>query len=195
MKVTFGECFVIYVSVHREKFILYYEMVDGLYGCAPYFFSKVSPVIVLSLWGPDLMFLVLEFACYSSDMHVHVHHRLTVHLCCTHKLTWFCVCFQIISEIPEHFVFVVLYAIPVYYLSGLQTGSLQVLQNFATVFVVVYCSRSLAYLSSTLLPTYQISVLFAQMMFTLFLLSCGFIFNLDNLFIGKEFWNIYKIHV
>ena len=90
--------------------------------------------------------------------------------------------FQIICDIPEHLVFVLLYTFPVYFMAGLNSDSL--VQFLVIVSVIVYCSRSLAYFAAALLPAVQLSVLFAQMLFTLFLLSCGFIFNLDNLFIG-----------
>ena len=80
-------------------------------------------------------------------------------------------------------MFVLLYTFPVYLLAGLQSDSL--INFIVLVAIIVYCSRSLAYFAASLLPAVQLSVLFAQMLFTLFLLSCGFIFNLDNLFIGE----------
>ncbi len=73
---------------------------------------------------------------------------------------------------------------PVYFLSGLQLRPELFFQQLALLYLLVLCSRSLAFMAAALLPAFPMSVLLAQAMFTMFLLSSGYIFNLDNLFVG-----------
>ena len=90
-----------------------------------------------------------------------------------------------LSEIPEHTIFIILYTVPVYFMSGLHLDAGRFFQTFAMLFAIVYCSRSMAMWAGSLMPTYPMSVLLAQTIFTVFLLSCGFIFNLENIFVGE----------
>ena len=73
-------------------------------------------------------------------------------------------------------------------MSGLQDDAGMFFKMFAICFIVVYASRAMAMWAGSFMPTYPMSVLLAQTFFTMFLLSCGFIFNLENLWDGKEFW-------
>ena len=93
---------------------------------------------------------------------------------------------QVFAELPEHTLFIVLYAGPVYFMAGLQKDVANFFQVFAICFLVVYASRAMAMFAGAFMPTYQMSVLLAQSFFTMFLLSCGFIFNLENLWDGRS---------
>ena len=92
---------------------------------------------------------------------------------------------QVISELPEHTAFIILYSVPVYFLAGMQANAGYFFQCFAIIFLMVYCSRCVGQFAGALMPTYQMACLLAQTIFTFFLLSSGFIFNLENLFVGE----------
>ncbi|KAJ8308063.1 hypothetical protein KUTeg_012937 [Tegillarca granosa] len=93
---------------------------------------------------------------------------------------------KIFSELPLHSAFVVVYTIPVYFLAGFQMDVTVFFQVFALLFILLYCSRSLAMFASAILPTFQMSCFFAQTLFSMFIMSAGFFINLDNIFSGLK---------
>ena len=93
--------------------------------------------------------------------------------------------FQICSELPLHTFYAIVYVIPAYFLAGLTFDVSVFFQVFGLLYLMIYCSRSLAMLSSAILPNFQLSCFFAQTFFSLFIMSAGFFINLDNIFSGK----------
>ncbi|XP_067681293.1 ATP-binding cassette sub-family G member 8-like [Haliotis asinina] len=88
---------------------------------------------------------------------------------------------KLLSELPFHTFYVTVYTIPMYFLADLEQDPWIFLKVFAIVFISVYCSRSLAMFSASLMPTFQISGFFAQSFFSIFIMSAGFFINLDNI--------------
>ncbi|XP_053565328.1 ATP-binding cassette sub-family G member 8 [Bombina bombina] len=88
---------------------------------------------------------------------------------------------KVIGELPEHFVFVILYGVPIYWLANLNPAPENFLLNFLLVWLVVYCSRTMALWLSALLPTMQMSSFLSNAFFTSFYLTGGFIISLENL--------------
>ncbi|XP_060071936.1 ATP-binding cassette sub-family G member 8-like [Ylistrum balloti] len=93
---------------------------------------------------------------------------------------------KVLSELPLHSFFVVVYVIPVFFLAGFTVDVKVFFQVFAIVFLLVYCSRSLAMLSSALMPTFTLSCFFAQTFFSMYIMSAGFFINLENIFSGLK---------
>jgi len=92
---------------------------------------------------------------------------------------------QIISELPFHTFYVAVYAVPVYFIAGLKMNVYDFLAVFAILFLLVYCSRTLAMFSAAVMPTFQLSCFFAQTFFSMYIMSAGFFINLDNIFDGR----------
>jgi len=101
------------------------------------------------------------------------------------KLKLKVIVFQICSELPLHTFYATVYVIPAYFLAGLTVDVSVFFQVFGLLYLMIYCSRSLAMLSSAILPNFQLSCFFAQTFFSLFIMSAGFFINLDNIFSGK----------
>lgn len=78
-----------------------------------------------------------------------------------------------------------MYAVPVYFIAGLKMNILDFLTVFAILFLLVYCSRTLAMFSASVMPTFQLSCFFAQTFFSMYIMSAGFFINLDNIFDGE----------
>ena len=93
--------------------------------------------------------------------------------------------FQIFSELPFHTFYVAVYTVPVYFIAGLKMNIFDFLTVFAILFLLVYCSRTLAMFSASVMPTFQLSCFFAQTFFSMYIMSAGFFINLDNIFDGK----------
>lgn len=93
--------------------------------------------------------------------------------------------FQVLSELPFHTFFVAVYAVPVYFIAGLKLNVEDFLTVFAILFLLVYCSRTLAMFSAAVMPTFQLGCFFAQTFFSMYIMSAGFFINLDNIFDGK----------
>ena len=90
-----------------------------------------------------------------------------------------------LSELPLHSFFVIVYVLPVFFLAGFTTDVKVFFQVFAIVYLLVYCSRTLAMFSSVLMPTFTLSCFLAQTFFSMYIMSAGFFINLDNIFSGK----------
>ncbi|XP_048733666.1 ATP-binding cassette sub-family G member 8-like [Ostrea edulis] len=93
---------------------------------------------------------------------------------------------KVLSEFPLHTFFVVTYTIPVYFLVGFSLDVWVFFRVFALIYLMVYCSRSLAMLSSSIAPTFTMSCFIAQTFFSMYLMSAGFFINLDNIFEGLQ---------
>lgn len=93
---------------------------------------------------------------------------------------------KVLSEFPLHTFFVVTYTIPVYFLVGFSLDVWVFFRVFALNYLMVYCSRSLAMLSSSLTPTFTMSCFIAQTFFSMYLMSAGFFINLENIFEGLQ---------
>ncbi|XP_018420537.1 PREDICTED: ATP-binding cassette sub-family G member 8 [Nanorana parkeri] len=88
---------------------------------------------------------------------------------------------KVIGELPEHFAFIVFYSVPIYWLSNLNPLPENFLLNFVLMWLVVYCSRTMALWMSALFPTLQMSSFLSNAIFTASYLTGGFIIRLDNL--------------
>ncbi|XP_052270899.1 ATP-binding cassette sub-family G member 8-like isoform X1 [Dreissena polymorpha] len=93
---------------------------------------------------------------------------------------------KIFSEIPFHTFYVAVYAIPVYFIAGLNLDLKDFVMVFAILFLLVYCSRTLAMFSASIMPTFQLGCFFAQTFFSMYIMSAGFFINLDNIFNGLK---------
>ncbi|XP_063774413.1 ATP-binding cassette sub-family G member 8 [Pseudophryne corroboree] len=97
---------------------------------------------------------------------------------------------KVIGELPEHFAFVVFYSVPIYWLANLNPEPEVFLLNFLLMWLMVYCSRTMALWMSALLPTLQMSSFISNALFTAAYLTGGFIIRLDNLW-TVPFWISY----
>eukprot|EP01135_Chromosphaera_perkinsii_P001826 Nk52_evm5s211 gene=Nk52_evmTU5s211 len=88
---------------------------------------------------------------------------------------------QFFSELPFVSVVVVLYSLPMFYMADLNTNNGGFGLFLVTVFCVVYASRSYALVAVSLFADQKKAVYFANLLFSLFVFSGGFIFNLDSL--------------
>uniref|UniRef100_A0A8C4T279 ATP-binding cassette sub-family G member 8 n=1 Tax=Erpetoichthys calabaricus TaxID=27687 RepID=A0A8C4T279_ERPCA len=90
---------------------------------------------------------------------------------------------KVIGELPEHCAFTLVYAVPIYWLAGLNAETGPFLLNFLIVWLVVYCSRAMALWSASLLPTLQLSSFMGNALFTTFYLTGGFVISLENMWL------------
>eukprot|EP00062_Callorhinchus_milii_P011938 gi/632958432/ref/XP_007895037.1/ PREDICTED: ATP-binding cassette sub-family G member 8 [Callorhinchus milii] len=88
---------------------------------------------------------------------------------------------KLLGELPEHCVFVIVYGVPIYWLSALRPESGPFLLNFLMLWLVVYCSRAMALWVAAMLPTLQLSSFFGNAFFTTFYLTGGFVISLENM--------------
>lgn len=93
---------------------------------------------------------------------------------------------QVLGELPEHCVFTLVYGLPIYWLAGLNEVPERFLLNFLLVWLMVYCSRSMALCVAAALPTLQISAFMGNALFTVFYLTGGFVINMENMWLGEE---------
>lgn len=98
-----------------------------------------------------------------------------------------CLCLtQVLGELPEHCVFTLVYGLPIYWLAGLNQAPDRFLLNFLLVWLMVYCSRSMALFVAAALPTLQTSAFMGNSLFTVFYLTGGFVISLENMWLGEE---------
>uniref|UniRef100_A0A669P2N8 ATP-binding cassette sub-family G member 8 n=1 Tax=Phasianus colchicus TaxID=9054 RepID=A0A669P2N8_PHACC len=88
---------------------------------------------------------------------------------------------KILGELPEHCAFVIIYGVPIYWLTNLFPEAEHFLLNFFSVWLAVYCARAMALWVAALLPTLQLSAFFGNVLFTSFYLSGGFVISLEQL--------------
>lgn len=93
---------------------------------------------------------------------------------------------QILGELPEHCVFTLVYGLPIYWLAGLNEAPDRFLLNFLLVWLMVYCSRTMALFVAAVLPTLQTSAFMGNALFTVFYLTGGFVISLENMWLGEE---------
>eukprot|EP00076_Gallus_gallus_P019018 XP_015139321.1 ATP-binding cassette sub-family G member 8 isoform X3 [Gallus gallus] len=88
---------------------------------------------------------------------------------------------KILGELPEHCAFVIIYGVPIYWLTNLFPEAEHFLLNFFSVWLAVYCARAMALWVAALLPTLQLSAFLGNVLFTSFYLSGGFVISLEQL--------------
>uniref|UniRef100_A0A8C2YA67 ATP-binding cassette sub-family G member 8 n=1 Tax=Coturnix japonica TaxID=93934 RepID=A0A8C2YA67_COTJA len=88
---------------------------------------------------------------------------------------------KILGELPEHCAFVIIYGVPIYWLTNLFPEAVHFLLNFFSVWLAVYSARAMALWVAALLPTLQLSAFFGNVLFTSFYLSGGFVISLEQL--------------
>ncbi|OXB77952.1 UNVERIFIED_CONTAM: hypothetical protein H355_003175 [Colinus virginianus] len=88
---------------------------------------------------------------------------------------------KILGEIPEHCAFVMIYGVPIYWLTNLLPEAQHFLLNFFSVWLAVYCAHAMALWVAALLPTLQLSAFLGNVLFTSFYLSGGFVISLEQL--------------
>ncbi|XP_047458534.1 ATP-binding cassette sub-family G member 8 isoform X2 [Mugil cephalus] len=90
---------------------------------------------------------------------------------------------KVLGELPEHCVFTLVYGLPIYWLAGLNEAPDRFLLNFLLVWLMVYCSRSMALFVAAALPTLQTSAFMGNSLFTVFYLTGGFVISLENMWL------------
>ncbi|XP_049592688.1 ATP-binding cassette sub-family G member 8 [Syngnathus scovelli] len=90
---------------------------------------------------------------------------------------------KVLGELPEHCVFTLVYALPIYWLAGLNEAPERFLLNFLLVWLMVYCSRAMALFVAAALPTLQTSAFMGNSLFTVFYLTGGFVISLENMWL------------
>ncbi|CAG5129683.1 unnamed protein product [Candidula unifasciata] len=88
---------------------------------------------------------------------------------------------RVSSDLPFHLVYVLLYCLPMYGMAGLTVSPYACGMFYLFVSVSVFTSRSLAMMSAVIMPTYQISSMLAQIIFSLFIMGAGFFINLNSM--------------
>lgn len=88
---------------------------------------------------------------------------------------------RVLGEIPYHLLYVFFYCIPLYTIAGLKMDMYSMTMFFIIISASVFTSRCLAMMAAALMPTFQIAGVFAQIIFSLLLMSAGFFLNLDSI--------------
>ncbi|KAJ7984998.1 hypothetical protein DPEC_G00360570 [Dallia pectoralis] len=96
---------------------------------------------------------------------------------------------KILGELPEHCVFTLVYGLPIYWLAGLNEAPDRFLLNFLLVWLIVYCSRSMALFVAAALPTLQTSAFMGNSLFTVFYLTGGFVISLENMWLVASWFS------
>ncbi|XP_010887068.1 ATP-binding cassette sub-family G member 8 [Esox lucius] len=96
---------------------------------------------------------------------------------------------KILGELPEHCVFTLVYGLPIYWLAGLNQAPDRFLLNFLLVWLIVYCSRSMALFVAAALPTLQTSAFMGNALFTVFYLTGGFVISLENMWLVASWFS------
>ncbi|KAM9364979.1 ATP-binding cassette sub-family G member 8 [Pholidichthys leucotaenia] len=90
---------------------------------------------------------------------------------------------KVLGELPEHCVFTLVYALPIYWLAGLNEAPDRFLLNFLIVWLMVYSSRAMALFVAASLPTLQTSAFMGNSLFTVFYLTGGYVISLENMWL------------
>uniref|UniRef100_A0A8C7M586 ATP-binding cassette sub-family G member 8 n=1 Tax=Oncorhynchus kisutch TaxID=8019 RepID=A0A8C7M586_ONCKI len=96
---------------------------------------------------------------------------------------------KVLGELPEHCVFTLVYGLPIYWLAGLNQAPDRFLLNFLLVWLMVYCSRSMALFVAAALPTLQTSAFMGNSLFTVFYLTGGFVISLENMWLVASWFS------
>lgn len=100
---------------------------------------------------------------------------------------------KVLSTLPFHTIFLVLYTVPMYWLAGLQPTVWAFLGNCLYTYMAVYSSRCMAMAIASAITSFQVAAFVANLLFSVFLLSSGFIINLESLWLGVRWlkWTSY----
>ncbi|XP_030626303.1 ATP-binding cassette sub-family G member 8 isoform X2 [Chanos chanos] len=90
---------------------------------------------------------------------------------------------KVLGELPEHCVFTLVYGVPIYWLAGLNDEPDRFILNLLLVWLMVYCSRSMALFVAAALPTLQTASFMGNAFFTVFYLTGGFVISLQNMWL------------
>ncbi|XP_028927479.1 ATP-binding cassette sub-family G member 8 [Ornithorhynchus anatinus] len=90
---------------------------------------------------------------------------------------------KVLGELPEHCVYVLLYGIPIYGLTDLAPEPHRAALTIWLLWLVVYCSRTMALWAAALLPTLHSASFFGNALYNTFYLTGGFIISLRNLWL------------
>jgi hypothetical protein len=90
-------------------------------------------------------------------------------------------CAKLLAELPFNVAVSLLFSAPIVLLSGLQLTAYAVAMNMLIVFLTIYCSRAIALATTCAVPNFQSACFAANMIFTLFLLSAGYVVQLDSI--------------
>ncbi|XP_072533837.1 ATP-binding cassette sub-family G member 8 [Salminus brasiliensis] len=96
---------------------------------------------------------------------------------------------KVLGELPEHCVFSLVYGLPIYWLAGLNTSPDRFMLSFMLLWLMVYCSRSMALFVAAALPTLQTSAFMGNALFTVFYLTGGFVMSLDNMWMVASWFS------
>ncbi|CAH6778051.1 Abcg8 [Phodopus roborovskii] len=88
---------------------------------------------------------------------------------------------KVLGELPEHCAYVIIYGMPIYWLTNLRPVPELFFLHFMLVWLVVFCCRTMALAASALLPTFHMSSFFCNALYNSFYLTAGFMINLENL--------------
>ncbi|KJE95696.1 hypothetical protein CAOG_06121 [Capsaspora owczarzaki ATCC 30864] len=95
---------------------------------------------------------------------------------------------KVLAELPFNVFFSVVYLIPIYFMANLKSDAASFFIFGSVLFLVVYCSRSLAMVMAAAFPVFQAACFAANLVFTLFILSSGFLINLDTIWAGVSWF-------
>ncbi|XP_052602408.1 ATP-binding cassette sub-family G member 8 isoform X1 [Peromyscus californicus insignis] len=90
---------------------------------------------------------------------------------------------KVLGELPEHCAYVIIYGMPIYWLTNLRPVAKLFFLHFMLLWLVVFCCRTMALAASAMLPTFHMSSFFCNAFYNSFYLTAGFMINLDNLWI------------
>ncbi|XP_051016974.1 ATP-binding cassette sub-family G member 8 isoform X2 [Acomys russatus] len=90
---------------------------------------------------------------------------------------------KILGELPEHCAYVIIYGMPIYWLTNLRPVPELFLLHFLLVWLVVFCCRTMALAASAMLPTFHMSSFICNALYNSYYLTGGFMINLNNLWI------------
>ncbi|KAG1950838.1 ATP-binding cassette sub-family G member 8 isoform X1 [Pimephales promelas] len=96
---------------------------------------------------------------------------------------------KVLGELPEHCAFTLVYGVPIYWLAGLNSAPDRFLLSFLLVWLMVYCSRSMALFVAAALPTLQTSSFMGNALFTVFYLTAGFVISLENMWLVASWFS------
>jgi len=96
---------------------------------------------------------------------------------------------ELVSELPFFVVFALTYTMPAYFMSGLQLDMTKIVLFNVALFLGIYGSRSFATAVASGIVRFQQAALVANLLYTLLNLPSGFLFNVDDIWIGLRWLN------
>ncbi|XP_028844961.1 ATP-binding cassette sub-family G member 8 [Denticeps clupeoides] len=96
---------------------------------------------------------------------------------------------KVLGELPEHCAFTLVYGVPIYWLAGMNEAPDRFFLNFLLVWLMVYCSRSMALFVAAALPTLQTSSFMGNSLFTVNYLTGGFVISLKNMWLVASWFS------